>query len=87
LPSTFSRDGEIENVVDQLEGDAQVPGVLAQPRFGGFVRAAHHRAQARAGGKQAGGFAVDQLHVVGFGNVDLADALQLRAARLRPSSA
>jgi hypothetical protein len=30
---------EIQNIVDQLEGDAQVPGVLAELRFRGFIRA------------------------------------------------
>src|SRR5258706_13369159 len=32
----------------------------------------------RARRKQAGGFAIDQLHVIGFGDADLADALELK---------
>src|SRR5690242_13382394 len=55
----FAR-GEIQNVVDQLERDAQVPGVFAQP---GLVRVScslRQSSQTRAGGKQAGRLAVDQ---------------------------
>ena len=37
-----------------------------------------HSAQSRARRKQAGGFAIDQFHVIGFGDGDLADALQLQ---------
>ncbi len=46
-----------------------------RPRRPGF---AHDGAQPRAGGKQAGSLAIHQLHVVGFGDVDFADALQLQ---------
>ena len=40
------------------------------------------RAEPGAGGEQAGGFTVDQLHVVGFGDADFADALQLQQLAL-----
>jgi hypothetical protein len=46
--------------------------------FGGFVSAGGQRSQTRAGGEQAGGFAIHQLHVIGFGDVDFAQAFQLK---------
>ena len=42
------------------------------------VGAAGQRARTRADGKQAGGLAVHQLHAIGFGDVDAADALELQ---------
>ena len=45
-------------------------------------RAADNRAQPRAHREQAGGLAVHQLHAVGFGDVDAADALELQQLAL-----
>ena len=46
--------------------------------FDGFTGSGADGAQARAGREQAGSLAVDQLEVIGFGDGDFADALQLQ---------
>src|ERR1700676_3151393 len=74
----FFAGGEIQNIVDQLEGDPQVPGIIGQLGFDGFAGSGADGSQAGAGGEQAGGFAVDQLEVIGFGDGYFTDAFQLQ---------
>ncbi len=43
----------------------------------GFAGAGGDAAHARTSGEEAGGFAVDQFHVVGFSDIDFVKAFEL----------
>ena len=60
-----------------MKGHPQIPCVLAELVLGGGVGAGDQGPEARAGGEQAGGLAMHELHIIGLGDVDVADALEL----------
>src|SRR6185312_6120989 len=68
---------EIEHIVDQLKRHAEIPCKFTELFFELCIRAARYSAEFGAGGEQAGRFAVDEFHAVGFADTDLADSVQL----------
>ena len=77
LAQLFHVRGEIKQVIDQLEGNAQIQAVIGQ-RFSLLRRAAaHDRADAATGAEQVGGFAGDNLQMLLFGDARIADQGQL----------
>src|SRR6185312_9182793 len=68
---------KVQHVVDELESHDEIPGEIPEAFFELRLRAARHRAEFGAGGKQAGRLAVHQLHAIGFRDADLADAVEL----------
>ena len=64
--------GVVEQIVDELERDAEVEAVLAQ-RVGPLgADVAEHAADLRAAAEQVGGLAADDLEVLVLGDVDVA---------------
>ncbi len=70
--------GEIEHIVNQLEGHAEIPGVVAEAFLRRGVAVGGEDTEAGADGEEARGLAVNQLHAVGLGDIDAADALKLQ---------
>ena len=56
--------GEVEDIVDNLEGHAEIASVLAEALFLGCGGAAENAASPHADGEQAGGFAIDQVEIL-----------------------
>src|SRR5208282_1018734 len=56
--------GQVEDIVDDLEGNAEIAAVLAEALFLGGGGASQDAAYSHADGKQTGGFAVDEIEVL-----------------------
>ena len=70
LPRAVGFAGEVEQVVDELEHDAEVEAVLAQRELALFAGLAEHAADLRAAAEQIRRLAADDLEVLVLGDVD-----------------
>ena len=70
--------GVVEHVVGDLEGIAQVHAVVVQRVAGRRVGAGQQRAQARCGGEQHRGLALDHAQVGGLVGIRVAHVQQLQ---------
>src|ERR1043166_4687569 len=65
--------GEVEQVVNKLEGDAEAHAVVAKRRLPRVVSAAEDRADLAAGAEEVGGLALEDVEVLLLGNVRAPD--------------
>ena len=78
--------GEIEQVVDHLEGDAEVECVLAQRFLLLRGDAAEHAADLRRAAEQVGGLAPDDVEVLVLGDVGVAVLGELAQLAFNPAA-
>ncbi len=69
----FAGSGEIEKVVDELEGETGIAAVVVEGFFVDFIEAAEDAAETGAAAKEASGFVSGEADGVGFGDIHAAD--------------